>query len=287
LFLPTPVLAEKSAEFFKSYTEYGENGKAILDKLDPKTGKIDLPDGIQIDLKGRFYYLDKEDAVTVLTEAWGNPPASATATIGMIFPIQYDPLADHTWGIELSMDKIGFVNDLDAATIEYDDLLKQMQKDTLSSNDERIKDGYPPITLIGWAAPPVYDQVNKRLHWAKELQFGDDAARQLNYDIRFLGREGVFVMGYIAGMDQLPEIKKSLDDVLGLVSFAPGKRYSDFVPGADTVAAVGIGGLIAGKAAIKAGLLAVALVALKKFGIILIFPVVWLWRKIRGVSAQS
>ncbi len=182
---------------------------------------------------------------------------------------------------------LGYVDDKDAASIDYAELLTNMQADTLAGNEERKKEGYEPITLVGWASPPKYDFANKRLHWAKELQFGDSQNRTLNYDVRFLGREGVFVMSYIAQMHQLPQIEESLESVLGLASFTPGKRYTDFVPGADTVAAVGIGGLIAGKAAAKAGLIAVALVALKKFGFLLLVPLLWLWRVIRGRSANS
>ncbi len=168
-----------------------------------------------------------------------------------------------------------------------DDLLRSMQADTLSNNDQRTKDGFPPVTLIGWASPPVYDAVNKRLHWAKELQFGNDAVHTLNYDVRFLGREGVFVMSYIATVKQLPEIKQSLNEVLDLATFNAGKKYVDFQPGLDTVAAVGVGGLIAGKLAAKAGLLAVALVVLKKFGVILLVPLAGLWRLIRGKKDAS
>jgi hypothetical protein len=53
------------------------------------------------------------------------------------------------------------------------------------------------------------------------------------------------------------------------------------------VAAVGIGGLIAGKLAAKAGLIAVALIALKRFGILLLVPLAGLWRFIRGNKSTS
>lgn len=280
-------MAEKPSDFFKSYQGYDEAGKAFLDKIDPKTGAVDLAVGVHLNLGDNFYFLDKKDAVSVLTEAWGNPPNSASDTVGMIFPAKYDPLAEGNWGIELRWEKIGYVNDGDAASIDYDELLKSMQSDTLSGNEQREKDGYPPITLIGWASPPVYDAVNKRLHWAKELKFGNDTTNTLNYDVRFLGREGVFVMSYIATVEQLPEIRQSLDGVLGIAGFTAGKKYSDFIPGADTVAAVGIGGLIAGKLAAKAGLIAVALIALKKFGLILLIPLAGLWRFIRGNKTTS
>jgi uncharacterized membrane-anchored protein len=281
------ALAETSAQFFKSYQDYSDAGKEFLDKIEPKTGAIDLADGVHLELKDKFYFLDHDDAVQVLTEGWGNPANTTVETLGMIFPVDYDPLADGTWGIELRHEKIGYVDDLDAATIDYSDLLRTMQSDTNSRNEERVKEGFSPVTLVGWASPPTYDTVNKRLHWAKELQFGEATSRTLNYDVRFLGREGVFVMSYIATMDQLPEIKQSLDEVLNLASFAEGKRYADYLPGVDTAATIGIGGLIAGKAAIKTGLLAVALVALKKFGFLLLLPVIWLWRFVRSKFSRS
>lgn len=281
------AVAEKSSDFFKDYAQYNDTGKAFLDKIDPKTGVVDLAEGVHLDLKGKFYFLDKKDSAAVLTEAWGNPPDASADAVGMIFPVNYDPIAQDNWGIELRWEKIGHVDDSDAASIDYDDLLRSMQADTLSNNDQRTKDGFPPVTLIGWASPPVYDAVNKRLHWAKELQFGNDAVHTLNYDVRFLGREGVFVMSYIATVRQLPEIKQSLNEVLDLATFNAGKKYVDFQPDLDTVAAVGVGGLIAGKLAAKAGLLAVALVALKKFGVILLVPLAGLWRLIRGKKDAS
>jgi uncharacterized membrane-anchored protein len=282
-----PAVAEKSSAFFKSYQQYNDTGKAFLDKIDPKTGAIDLAEGVHLDLKDKFYFLNRKDTVAVLTEAWGNPPDSGADALGMIFPASYDPIADNNWGIELRWEKMGYVDDSDANSIDYDELLRSMQADTSSANDQRVKDGFPPVTLVGWASPPVYDAINKRLHWAKELEFGSDVVHTLNYDVRFLGREGVFVMSYIATVKQLPEIKQSLDEVLDLADFSAGKTYADFVPGVDTVAAVGVGGLIAGKLAAKAGFLVLALVALKKFGLILLVPLAGLWRFIRGNKSTS
>ncbi|MFD2055152.1 hypothetical protein ACFSQT_19485 [Mesorhizobium calcicola] len=51
-----PASAEKSSTFFKSYQKYNDAGKAFLDKIDPKTGAIDLAEGVRLDLKGKFYF---------------------------------------------------------------------------------------------------------------------------------------------------------------------------------------------------------------------------------------
>jgi uncharacterized membrane-anchored protein len=287
MLLVNGALAAPASGFFSDYSSYNDEGRKVLDGLDIKSGSISLEDGVTLALPKDFYFLNKEDAAEVLVGAWGNPPDSSINTLGMIFPSKYSPISDGSWGIEVSFEKMGYVKDDDAASTNYDELLASMKSDTLDGNAEREKNGYEPITLIGWASPPIYDQTNKRLHWAKELQFGPSASHTLNYDVRFLGREGVFIMSYIANMEQLPEIKANLDPVLGLVSFKEGKKYADFTPGMDTVAAVGIGGLIAGKLAAKAGLIAVALLALKKFAILIIVPFLWLGRKIKAMFSKG
>lgn len=281
------AMAQPASGYFSDYAEYNDEAHKILDGLDIKTGAIELEDGVKLALPKDFYFLDKGDAKEILVDAWGNPPENMEGALGMIFPAKYTPISDASWGIKLSFDKIGYVKDEDAASTNYDELLSGMKSDVLEGNAERSQAGYDPITLIGWASPPVYDQANKRLHWAKELQFGDEAAHTLNYDVRFFGREGVFIMSYIAGMSQLPEIKANLDPVLSLVSFKEGKKYSDFTPGMDTVAAVGIGGLIAGKIAAKVGLLALGLVFIKKFFVLILVPLLWLGRRVKSMFSKG
>ncbi|MCB1742863.1 MAG: DUF2167 domain-containing protein, partial [Gammaproteobacteria bacterium] len=57
---------------------------------------------------------------------------------------------------------------------------------------------------------------------------------------------------------------------LAMAEFDQGSRYEDFDPSLDKVAAYGIGALVAGKMAAKTGLLAAAIVFLKKFGVVIV-----------------
>jgi uncharacterized membrane-anchored protein len=69
-------------------------------------------------------------------------------------------------------------------------------------------------------------------------------------------------------MSMLSTVEADMQSVMGFVEFNEGHRYADFVPGADKVAAYGIGALVAGKVAAKVGLFKIllgALVAAKKF----------------------
>jgi uncharacterized membrane-anchored protein len=83
-----------------------------------------------------------------------------------------------------------------------------------------------------------------------------------------LGRKGVLVVNFIAGMEQLPEIESNLDAVMSIAEFDEGSRYADFDPDIDTVAAYGLGALVTGKVLAKTGILAALLIGLKKFWII-------------------
>ncbi len=231
-----------------------------------QTGKVDLPNGIAtLDLPHSFHYLNPADSKRVLEDAWGNPPGDTT--LGMIFPVDSSPVSQNGWGIIITYDEDGHVNDDDASTIKYDELLKEMQSSVAEANEERKKQGYEPVSLLGWAETPSYDQANHKLYWAKELAFGDNQQHTLNYNIRVLGRKGVLVLNAVAGMDQLAQIKSQMPAVLAATNFKAGNSYADFNSSTDKVAAYGIAALVAGGVAAKLGVFAklfALLIAFKK-----------------------
>ena len=271
----TPANAKPFEEMFPELMgELTQDQIDLLNGMDYKTGTVTTGDNLAtFNLGDQFYYLDSKDANYVLSELWGNPPSDTT--LGMIFPIDMTPLHD-TWGIDISYDEIGYVSDKDAADYDYDTLLKTMQKDTQAENTWRKENGYDEISLVGWAETPSYDASSRKLYWAKELSFEDDPENTLNYNIRALGRKGVLVINFIARIGQLDEVRAAAPAVLAMTNFTPGNKYSDFDPSIDTVAKIGIGGLIAGKILAKTGLIAVALILLKKFGILLLLPLLGL-----------
>ena len=267
--------AEKSEPAAAEESGWGESGGKMTaeefeSQLDYQHGKITLPGGIAtLDVPDTFRYLAPAQADRILVEAWGNPPG--TKTLGMIFPADVSPLAEEGWGVVISYVEDGHVSDADAKDINYNDLLKGMKEATAEDNKERRKQGYEPITLVGWAAPPHYDQSSRKLYWAKELQFEGAPANTLNYDVRVLGRKGVLSFNAVAVMSQLPRVEAGMKEVMNFAEFNPGHRYADFDSKVDDVAAYGVGALVAGKIAAKAGLFKVVLgllAASKKFLII-------------------
>jgi uncharacterized membrane-anchored protein len=89
----------------------------------------------------------------------------------------------------------------------------------------------------------------------------------------------VLSINFVAGMNDLSVIKKDvIPAVLAMPEFTSGFRYEEYVPGVDKIAAYGIGGLIAGKVLSKVGLLAIALVFLKKGWIVIVLALGALWK---------
>ncbi len=242
----------------------------FLDSLDFQAGTITLPGGMaDLSLPDSFRYLPPPDAERLLTQGWGNP--SGFETLGMIVPTDRNPLGPDGWGVIITYEEDGHVNDDDAGSIDYGELLEDMQQATAEANEERQKQGYEALNLVGWAEQPTYDRANHKLYWAKELASDSSPIHTLNYNIRVLGRKGVMVLNAVAGMDQIDTVKSEMQNVVAFTNFTPGNRYADFDSSTDQVAAYGIAALVAGGAAAKLGLfgkLVALVVAFKKLFIV-------------------
>ncbi|WP_205729103.1 DUF2167 domain-containing protein [Ferrimonas sediminicola] len=232
-----------------------------------------------------FYFLGPDDANTVLVKVWGNPPGRKP--LGMLFPAGVTPFDAESWAVTIEYEQDGYVSDEDASKIDYGELLDQMKRVTKEESECRVKEGYAPIELVGWASEPYYDQRPHKLHWAKEIKFGEAKQNTLNYNIRALGRQGVLVLNYIADMSQKPEIDANLDAVMAMTQFNPGNTYDEFNPEIDKVAAYGVGALITGKLLAKTGFLAVLMLFLKKGGVFILAGLAALGKRLMGRNRDA
>jgi uncharacterized membrane-anchored protein len=234
--------------------EGGMTVEQFVQQLHFQQGQIKIPDaGATLNVGNGFRYLGAEDAQSVLEDFWANPPDDSV--LGMLVPEDAPLGSDHSWAVVLTYSDDGYVSDEDAREIDYADVLKGMQSDTESVNDERKDAGYPAMHLRGWAQPPSYDAAGKRLHWAKELQVDGSDGNTLNYDIRVLGREGYLSLNAVAAMSDLARVKTGMGQVLPMAQFDAGHRYADYTSG-DKTAAYGLAALVAGGVAAKTGLFA-------------------------------
>lgn len=259
---------------------------ALEKTLRYQTGHVDLVGGeVAVETGQALRFLGPDDARTVLVDLWGNPEAAAEGVLGMIFPANLGPLDEAGWGIVVEHERDGHVSDHDANSIDYDELLRNMQQAASESNAEREQAGVPSVNLVGWADTPKYDAVTHKLYWAKELAFSGEDDHTLNYAVRVLGRDGVLQLNAVANMKQLPQVRQDMQSVLQNVSFTPGHTYADYQEGRDKLAAYGIAALVAGGAAAKVakgGLLVGLLLALKKFWVILLVGIGGLLSRFAG-----
>ena len=256
----------------------------IVKNLKYQQGEIDLRNGLaKLTVPKEFKYLGPDDAETVLVKLWGNPP-SEQKPLGLLIPAGMTPISSNCWVVTIDYSEDGFVKDNDASKINYDDLLKKMQKGAAEANKQRKEKGYPTVELLGWAAPPRYDAETHKLYWAKKLHFEGEDQDTLNYNIRMLGRHGVLQLNAIARIDQFPEIDEQTPKILGMVDYKEGNRYADFDPKVDKVATFGSAALVAGGLiGAKLGffkLIWVFILAAKKFIIIGVIAVVGFFKKL-------
>jgi uncharacterized membrane-anchored protein len=256
------TLSQDVKDELMGYLNYMAKADSLQKGFDYKTGKINLGSGYgSLDVPAGYKYLSSKDANTVLVDLWGNPPNQTSD--GMLIPEKFmgHLLDSNAWAVNIEYDEMGYVEDDDADDIKYDELLAEMRKDGELYNQERIKQGYEPLYLVGWASEPYYDKDKKILHWAKELKSGNDSGsiNSLNYNIRVLGRKGVAVLNVIASVNELKEIKNVVPAIASGFSFNSGYKYVEYDSSIDKVAALSVGGLVAGKVLAKAGFFAVLL----------------------------
>ncbi|MCA8968430.1 MAG: DUF2167 domain-containing protein [Planctomycetes bacterium] len=263
----------------------GKNAEPVALDITIETGKVKVRDHATIDLPDGWGYLQTKDARFVVEKVWGNPPDAGV--LGLVIPSMSKDPREWAYGIITSFEDEGYVKDDDAKDTDYDALLADMQEGMKESNKQRKKAGYGTVDLVGWAERPHYDSAQKKLYWAKTLRFDDEPSTVLNYDVRILGRHGYLVLQAVAQSDQLTEVAEGSKAVLARTEFVDGKRYEDFDSSIDKVAAYGIGGLIAGKVLLKAGILKVLLKPLLIVGAVVVAAAAKLFGKKKAVEPTT
>lgn len=264
--------------------------QAILKSLHPVFGDVTIAQaGAVLHLGRDFYYLPPAEARKVIIDGWSNPASVGDGVLGLVFPAGKTFL-DDTWGAAITYEGTGYVTDKDAATADFDAILKQLQSGEDEINTRRKQEGYPAQHLVGWAQPPAYDPATHSVVWAQNISFEGQRDNSLNYDLRLLGRKGVLSLNMITGMSKLAETRPDAQKLARSTEFTAGTRYTDFKEG-DDKAGYGLAGLVAaglGVVAVKKlGLLAVILVFAKKFLILIVAGFAALGTRVRKFFGKN
>ncbi|MEA3180060.1 MAG: hypothetical protein QOI59_3583 [Gammaproteobacteria bacterium] len=146
------------------------------------------------------------------------------------------------WMAYLEFSAEGYVKDNEK--IDASALLKTLQENTESSNEQRKSRGWSELHLVDWATPPVYNTTTKRLEWATILD-SKEGGRAVNFSTKILGRRGYTSVIMVTDPVNLQTAESGLDNVLTGYAFNSGETYADWRSG-DKVAKYGLAALIVG-----------------------------------------
>lgn len=252
----TPSQAEEREEI--SFEEFMAAATADMDF---QTGSVELDSGeVTFDLPEGWAFLQTADARTVVEDIWGNP--DSPEVVGFIDPPSPMGRLMSDYGIVVTLNMDGYISDDDAHDIDFDEMNEAERAAEEEANEELRAAGFSGMFDTRWAERPHYDAVAKKIYFARSFRVDGNEDRVLNYDVHVLGRRGSVKLSAVSAASEFDQVQEGMKTALRATSFNDGHRYEDFDSSIDRVAAYGIGGLVAGKVAAKAGLFAV----LAKFG---------------------
>ena len=267
------------------YASGEDEAIAKMQALDWHTepGKYQLPDtNASVTTTSDEYILIGADAHEFMRLAEGHDNFKPDAVVVRVEGPNQDTAIDYQYH------GIGFVkmDDWDEH-IDKDELLSEIRTNTEEQNEIRAA-GYPKLHVDGWAEPPSLDKTNAVVYWAISGH-DSEGGSFVNAKAMKLGRKGFTEIVWSGPPERFTDAHTSLASTLAAYEYDEGSKYANFIPGTDTVAAVGAGALayklITGKAAAKAGAGLLALIAIfaKKLWFLIIVPFVFLWKKLKGL----
>ena len=194
---------------------------------------------------------------------------------------------DLSWTAFFSFNPVGYVRDdekLDPAA-----MLETVSEGTEAANEERRRNGWDPLHVVGWAFEPQYDASIKSLEWAFRLRSDGSADESINYNTRILGRRGVAEVLLVTSPELMQTSVADFKTKLPGFTFKPGESYAEFKDG-DHVAAYGLAALVTGGAAAvasKKGLFAALAVFLVKAWKLVLVGVLALGAGVRSVFRKK
>ena len=193
-------------------------------------------------------------------------------------------------GYDIYVDFIeaGYTKVDDWKNINSKDLLDSMKKIAESNADYLKQRGLSYVKQIDWIFKPNLNNQNKSVNYSYKVTWSDGEETMESKNI-ILAKKGhletAWVLAYNKDLNFQDEANFSKEFAEGIV-FDEGFKYSDYKPG-DKLAAVGIGGLVAGSLGVKAIAKSGLLVKLAKFWWILLAPLAFMGRFLSGKESSS
>ena len=133
-------------------------------------GQVKVPEG--------YIFADARDTRTIMEE---NKNPITNRELGFIAP------ADEDWFVVFEFDDVGYVKDDEKTSLDANAILESIKKGTEEGNKERVRRGWPTMTIIGWETAPRYNETTHNLEWAFRAE--SEGSPVINHNTRLLGRE--------------------------------------------------------------------------------------------------
>lgn len=247
--------------FAATAQEKARNKTGILEG--PATAKLESH--AEVKVPAGFIFLDGNQTRAMMRKS--GEPVSGNE-LGFLRP------TNGGWAVYFEFNDIGYIKDAEKEKLDAPKLLQSFKDGTEQANKERIKNGVPPLEVIGWDKEPIYDPTTHNLEWC--LRARTEGQFLLNYNTRLLGRKGVMELVLVVDPEDLASTLPEYRKVIEGHQFTTGESYAEYRPG-DKLAKYGLGALVLGGAAVgaaKLGLLAWVAVLFKKLGKLVIVVVV-------------
>ena len=182
----------------------------------------------------------------------------------------------------------GYVSSDDWGNLNPTALLDQIRQNSETANANRRSPGIAGTSRhrLDTATDPEPGHAHRFLEL---FGVGKDGAKIINAVALKLGRYGFERITFIDEAVNIDTAPQNLLLIANAHHFDAGARYDDYIAGSDRSAAYGVAGLVAGLLGVKVLKVAAAggpLLLLKKAGWVLLLPLVWLWRLVRGKKTR-
>lgn len=233
--------------------------------------QVQLSDIAELTLPQNYYFLDKDDTITMLESIQDIP---SYREIGYVEPGDENAY----WSVYFEYDESGHIEDNEKSDIDAKELLKSYQRGQEEANKELPEQNQ--LYVDGWFKEPAYDESIRSLTWA--LLLHDNNGEQIiNYNTRILTRVGYISAILVSDPAHLEADRTQFEqELLPYVTVTSGNTYAEFDASTDKKSTLGLTGLILGGAGLVAakrtGLLAILALVLKKAWFVLVLPFLWI-----------
>ncbi len=200
-----------------------------------RTGIIPLGDGaLTLNVPRGYRFYSAEEAYGFMQRNEATAPSGTV--YGLVARAGDDIRAPGTWATVISYDAIGYVQPETASGLA--DAAFEAEVRAARNNQNRRFEGF--------IVSPEYETDAPTLVWAERSAAPGAGGKDLRFEQKVLGRNGVACLTSIGSADQLDDIMAAADDLRGMLSFTEGQRHSDFEPASDQVSAYTVPGLVTG-----------------------------------------